>query len=832
MHFNFYQSRYFIPAFLFKILPKSLRKTLSLTADLAIVVSLMLLLIDASFEEIASKNRLFGILFLGLGFRLFFFMLWAFLNDYSLGKHRSIYSLKETAERNAFDILNFEAFYFIYRSKENNLVFNFLNSDFTKTCLLRAGVLIGEFLDFLKNYGKSEDTTLDEIVENALAKALLTKRHFVNLSDICISLFEKDQKFQKFLFDRKIKEAEWLAIVSWTELVFKQTKNNRAWWRKENLLKIPALTRNLAYGLTFELEKYSSDLTRRVGFVRKHSHFFGRKKEISNLETILLKSSQTNALLVGEAGVGKETILLGLAKLISEGKVAPALKNKRLLKFNFSALLANSRGAFEFEKNMYKVLNQAENAANIILVMDDLPEFLEAAKDNFQISLAKILEPYLESFNIQFIAASDKESFIKTKQISSSLMKLFEIIYVEEPDEESLEKIIEDTALHLETRYKIFVIYPAIKEIVNSSKHYLTEGSLPERAIDLLEEVVSQKEAARTGAVKMILAEDVLNAVKQKTGIPLGELKTEEREMFLNLEAKFHERIVNQEEAVSSLSQSLRRSRLQIQNPNRPIGSFLFLGPTGVGKTETAKTLAEIYFGAEEKMIRFDMSEYSREDGVAKLIGSVETETKGILSEVIQEKPYSLLLLDEFEKAHLKVGNLFLQIFEEGFFTTGLGKKINLRNTIIIATSNAGSSLIWETVKQGIDAAGLKQKVIDKIRLEGFFSPELLNRFDAIVVFRPLDKEHLKEIARLLFKNLLKRLEAEHDIFFLLDESVIDYAAEAGYDPVFGARPMRRLIQDKIENLIAKKMISGEIKRGMKIKIEIVKNEPALSILP
>ncbi len=316
----------------------------------------------------------------------------------------------------------------------------------------------------------------------------------------------------------------------------------------------------------------------------------------------------------------------------------------------------------------------------------------------------------------------------------------------------------------------------------------------------------------------IITPDDISALVSLKTKMPLGALLPEEKEKLLHLEEILHQRVVDQEEAISAISAAVRRVRTGLQETKKPLGSFLFLGPTGVGKTETAKALAEIYFGNEEAMLRFDMSEYQNENGLERLIGSFEKNEPGLLASKLRERPYGLLLLDEFEKCHPKVMDLFLQILDEGFFTDAFGKKVFTRNNIIIATSNAASQLIWEMGKKGVDPSALKEAVIDSIQKAGTFKAELLNRFDAIIIFRHLSRENLKTIAKLMLEKLRKRLLAQKEIDLVINDVLLDKVAEIGYDPVFGARPMQRAITDRVEKKIAEWIIAGKVDRGSKIE--------------
>jgi ATP-dependent Clp protease ATP-binding subunit ClpC len=765
-----------------------------------------------------SIDLMLGIFFLSVSLKLFLFMIKAFMADFTLERHKNFYVFQKQFKKNAADILNFETFLFIFKSlrfknfekaKSSDLIFNLLKSDLVREVFLRLAVTKKDFDNFLKNYDKKQSTSLKEILEESLKSAAAERKNTITLFYLLSALFEKDIQFKKFLFEQNVKKEELFESFLWMSRIFNEKKSNKAWWSKENLFRIPGIAADWAYGSTPHLDKYSYSIGQKSKTIQWHTHLFGRKKEIQMLERILSKNRQKNAILVGEPGTGKETLLIGFAKSIRDAKKL-SLKQKHLIQFNWEPFIADTSTGERFEKRLIVILNEVVSAGNIILIIDNFPEFLASAERNLKVNAEKILELYLASPKMQIIAISDEESFKREMEFSASLMKFFEPVRVKEPAEKDLEKILEDVSLHFEKRWKIIVTYKSIKEIINSSQKYITQGSLPERAIDLLEEVVAFKGGG------FILAEDVLKIVKEKTNIPLGKLSEGERGIFLNLAEVIHQRVVNQDEAVRYVANSLKRSRANIQSSKRPIGSFLFLGPTGVGKTETAKAVSEAYFG-KNNVMRLDMSEYSGENALMRLIGSFEKNIPGELASFMRKNPYSLLLLDEFEKANNKVGNLFLQILEDGFFTDAFGKKINMRNIIIIATSNAGSNLIWELTKKGIDPSSIKERVIDNVRKKGFFKPELLNRFDAIVIYHPLSHDNLKKIASLMLLKLQKRLQ-EKDIFLAVDSNLIEAVVKWGYNPLFGARPMRRAIQDKIENVIAEKIIKGEITRGSKIK--------------
>jgi ATP-dependent Clp protease ATP-binding subunit ClpC len=393
-------------------------------------------------------------------------------------------------------------------------------------------------------------------------------------------------------------------------------------------------------------------------------------------------------------------------------------------------------------------------------------------------------------------------------------LSAFEKIEVKEISEEETLKILEDRALRLEAKYKVFFTFPAIKGIVSLCSKYLPAIPFPEKAIDVIDELAV---LASQRKEKVVLLKDVEEVIERKAKVPIGEIKEAERRKLLKLEELIHQRIIDQEEAIKEISEALRRARAEITVRRGPIGSFLFLGPTGVGKTETAKALAEIYFGSEEKMIRLDMSEFQNLSDIPRLLGGPGEE--GLLTTPVRERPFSLLLLDEFEKAHPKILNLFLQVFDEGHLTDGMGRKVSFKNTIIIATSNAGAEIIWEKLKQTQKLEIIKEDLLSYLIQNRIFAPELLNRFDGVIVFKPLTKENLLKIAELLLKKIQKQLK-EKDIDFVITEPLKEKIVELSYDPKFGAREMQRVIQEKVGNVLAREILMGGIKRGMRIEID------------
>jgi ATP-dependent Clp protease ATP-binding subunit ClpC len=679
--------------------------------------------------------------------------------------------------------------------------------------LLRLGINPEEYLSVIKEV-KPEEYLPQETFLEYLEKEIGSNRD-ITFAELAASVFEFHPTVNSFFATRGIGKEVIKRTAEWIEEAFSRSDLRERWWSKEFLGRIPGIGKDWAYGKPFLLEKFAYDLSTEA--LKAEEELVGKEREIELLEAALLKGTGANAVIVGEPGAGKNTVLLGLVRMILRGTIFPQLEHWRVYKLHGAAIIASGKTKGEVENLLLGLLNESVKAGNIIFVIDEFPEFIESL-EKLGVNAVEVFGPYLKSPAIHILAMADTISFRRILEGNEGLMKYFERVNIAEPDYENLIEILKNLVPEIEAsvRHKTVITYPALQKTSEGAINYLVEGALPKRAVDLLSEVA---EEALRKEVPLVTPELVMEVIGRKTKMPLGEISGTEQEKLLKLEELLHRRVIDQEEAIRGITDAIKRARAGVRNPKRPIGSFLFLGPTGVGKTETSKALAEVYFGNEEQMSRFDMTEYQDEDALSKLIGSFEKNEPGILTSRMKASPYSVVLLDEFEKSHLKVKNLFLQILDEGFFSDYMGERVNMRNTIIIATSNAGSGLIWDLTEKGVDVTEMERQIIAYVQKEKILSPELLNRFDAIIIFRPLTGEMLKEIAKIMLERLVKRLKSQNMILKITDE-LIEAVAQCGYDPAFGARPMQRFIQDNIEKVIAEKIIKGEIKPGSEFSID------------
>lgn len=640
------------------------------------------------------------------------------------------------------------------------------------------------------------------------------------------------------------------------------------------------------------LEQYCTDLTAQAEEGRLDP-VLGREQEMYRLMQILSRRTKNNPCLVGEPGVGKTAVVEGLAQRLASGVVPEKMKDKRIYTLDLPGLIAGSKYRGEFEERMKGLISEVKANGNIILFLDEIHTMIGAGGAEGAIDASSILKPSLARGEMQLIGATTITEYRKYIEKDAALERRFQPVTVEEPSKEQCVQILRGLRGKYESHHRVAVSDKALEAAVQMSQRYITDRNLPDKAIDVmdeacskvslkgykvpdnltaLEETVKELSAQKEEAIKrgdfteasmiqkeQAQAEEKLDSVKKRfrkrtasskpevteddiaevvsawTKVPVQKLAESDADRLKKLESVLHKRVIGQEEAVSAVSRAVRRGRVGLKDPRRPIGSFLFLGPTGVGKTELSKALAEALFGSEESMIRVDMSEYMEKHSVAKMIGSppgyVGHEEGGQLSDQVRTHPYSVVLFDEIEKAHPDVFNILLQVLDDGHITDSQGRKVDFSNTVIIMTSNAGAKAIIDPKKLGFaakeDPAGdyrrMKQNVMDEVKM--IFRPEFLNRIDEIIVFHALDKTHMKKIVTLMCRDLTKRLADQMDIQLTLRESAKALIVEKGTDAKYGARPLRRALQTELEDKLAEAILNGEIKPGDRVEAGSAKKE-------
>lgn len=740
------------------------------------------------------------------------------------------------AEYNLAEFLSFEVARTVYKSlrfaksrkltKINSSVLTYfilkdnpeLDFIFSRLTLNLKGVkrIFREHLKILKKADKFEEVYSDDF-KGAILKSFEVaqkKGHFrIEAGDLLSALAENDLALKRILIDLKIKAEDIENLTWWSESLRKEAAKKRKFWEWENLIRWGSLGKNWASGYTVTLDKFSTDLSK-LARVGGFPEIIGHEKEIRNLERILSRREANNALLVGEPGVGRKSITSAFAQKSVLGELLPEVNHKRVVQLDLSMVATRSESLEEAELVLERIFQEVVKAGNVILVIDEFHNYLGGPARAGIVDISGVISKYLHLPRFQIIALTTFAGLHKYIEQNPSVLALLGKVEVSEISERETLMILEKLALSLEQKHKRLISYPALRDIINFSAKYIQDIPFPKKAMDLLDEVMIYVSSIRS---KIVEPKHVAKIFSEKTEVPVGEVEAKEKKVLLNLEKLIHKRIINQEEAVKEVSSALRRARAEITIRKGPMGTFLFLGPTGVGKTETAKALAEIYFGSEKRMIRLDMSEFQAIEDIPRLIGKPGQE--GLLTTKVREDPFSMLLLDEFEKAHSNILNLFLQVFDEGELTDGLGRKVDFKNTIIIATSNAGYLVILEALKKKTPFSEIKDKLFDYLFKNRIFRPELINRFDAAIIFKSLTKENLLKIAGLLLSKSRKNLKKK-DIDFVITSELEKKIVELGYNPTFGAREMRRVIQDKVENVLAEALLREDLKGGDKVKID------------
>ena len=705
------------------------------------------------------------------------------------------------------------------------------------------------------------------IIENSRRESKRMGQNYVGTEHILLSLMrEIDSVAVRILIDANIDPqrifADLLKLLSEDSPVSPFRENDEM---NEKNSDTPTLNQ---YG------KYLTTLAKEG----KLDPVIGRDAEITRIIEILSRRTKNNPVLIGEPGVGKTAVVEGLAQMIVDSKVPEVLKNKKVVSLDMSAMIAGAKYRGDFEERLKKSLNEIQQNGNIILFIDELHTIIGAGSAEGAMDAANILKPLLSRGEVQIIGATTLSEYRKYIEKDSALERRFQSVIVDEPSTEDTINILKGLKDKYEAHHKVKISEDAIEAAVNLSKRYINDRFLPDKAIDLIDEACSkiklksvtmpekvtklEKEIKKVNKDKeeaiiaqsfedaakfrdkekelkkkleeeknkwkkseqkneaLVTSEDICDVISSWTKIPVSKLTKKESEKLKELDTKLKERVIGQDEAVEALARAIKRARVGLKDEKRPIGSFIFLGPTGVGKTELTKALAENLFGDENSMIRFDMSEFMEPHSVSKLIGSppgyVGYDEGGQLTEQVRRKPYSIILFDEIEKAHPDVFNILLQILEDGRLTDSNGRTVSFKNTVIIMTSNIGARSITENKTIGFmsktdatkDYEKTKNEVMDELKRA--FRPEFLNRLDDIVVFKKLSEESVEKITRLMLKDFEKLVENKN-IKISIDESLVKFIAKTGFDTVYGARPLRRAIQSNVEDKFAEKMLDGEI---------------------
>ena len=643
------------------------------------------------------------------------------------------------------------------------------------------------------------------------------------------------------------------------------------------------------------LDALARDLTK-LAREKRLDPVVGRQKEVRRLIQILSRRTKNNPVLVGEPGVGKTAIAEGLAQKIVDHEVPKDMQKKRLMMLDMGALVAGTKYRGEFEDRMKKIIEEIYQDGQVILFIDELHTLIGAGGAEGAIDASNILKPALARGELQTIGATTLDEYQKYIEKDSALERRFAKVQVDEPTPDETEEILKGLRPRYEEHHGVKITDEAIRAAVQLSVRYINSRQLPDKAIDLMDEssakvrldaadTVSQtvilqqalatlsdeketairsqnfetaanlrvkekdlherlakaayKESEETDQYKdEVSAEDIASVVSQWTGVPLQQLEKKESERLLELEAIIHERVVGQDEAVKAVSRAIRRARSGLKDPHRPIGSFMFLGPTGVGKTELAKALAEAMFGSEDSLIRVDMSEYMEKYSTSRLIGSppgyVGYDEGGQLTEKVRSKPYAVILLDEVEKAHPDVFNILLQVLDDGYLTDSKGRNVDFRNTIVIMTSNIGATELREEKNVGFTAVdatqnyeAMQKRILEELKKS--FRPEFLNRIDETVVFRSLDKEEIHEIVKIMSHTIVKRMD-EQDVHLKITPAAVDVIGKDGFDPEYGARPIRRALQKEVEDRLSEALLSGQVKLGDRVTIGASKGKITLNV--
>ncbi len=645
------------------------------------------------------------------------------------------------------------------------------------------------------------------VASSAHKMSLKYKTRYVEVEHLFYGYLENIPKIDILLFTFGITLKDIESAVDW--VLYEQEEASRMYfWQTDYVLpKMGGIGKGMTGRVTPYLDSVSQDFTK-LANSKKQEHFIIHKAEIAKVAEIL-SSSKVNVLIIGEPGSGKTTIIKNMAAQILQGTEYKSLKFKRIVGLETGPLLAGVKTAGDLATKFKKIMDEVESSGDIILFLDEIHNIVASAGDgNIDTSSAySILEPYLSSNRIQFVGATNIENYRKYIEPNGSFSRLFHIVEIQQASKEDTLEVLKYVGKKLERSNGIVITLPALTRIIDLSAKLIQDRVFPDKGVDILSRTV----VSLSKGTKYLTSEDVAKEISNVTHVPVAALSEDESSKLLNIEDEMKKRVIGQEQAIVQIGSALKRARAGIRNESKPMASFLFVGTTGVGKTETAKTLARTYFGQEKAMIRIDMSEYQQLESMNRLIGTPDNKSKGILTEAVRTSPFSLILLDEIEKAHPNILLVFLQVLDDGRLTDASGRVIDFTNTIIIATSNVGTKAIQEVAQRNGEFTEMQTVAMKEVRDK--FAPEFLNRFNGIIVFRPLSLDSVQKIANLMLENVKKMAEAKSIKVFFKPE-LIQELIRRGYSTEWGARQLARVIENTVESYLAVKMISKELKMG------------------
>lgn len=663
---------------------------------------------------------------------------------------------------------------------------------------------------------------LQQILFQAYEEAYENHQEYVSVTELLVSCVKQSEALQEMLYDLEVDKNKLANVIEWARIRERLHRQYVKYTRAASHRSKKGMDKAMTALATPFLNNFSDDVTL-LAQLGNLDFCVSRDRETEELFRIV-EAGQENVLLVGPHGIGKRSIVEGLAERMIADDVPARLQDKRLVKLSISSLLSGTTPAGAIER-LIGIMNEIMRARNVILFIHNIHELIGvSAGEGSSLDVADTLAEHLKGGRFFTIATTTDEEYAQ-HIADSALANVFSKIDIKEMDENQAIQVVESRIGYIEYKNKVFFSYDAVEKAVKLSARFMHEAYLPGSALEIVSEAAAYTRSKK-GTDTLVTGEEVAKVVSEKTGIPATTVTSDESTKLLKLEEEMHKRVIGQVEAVDLVANALRRARVEIRSKQKPIANFLFLGPTGVGKTELAKTIAAVYFGGEERMVRLDMSEYQDKSSVYRLIGAPGEKGTGILTEAIRRSPFTLLLLDEVEKADRDILNLFLQVMDDGRLTDSTGRVVDFTNSIIIATSNAGTSYVQEQMRAGLSDEAIKERLLHG-ELKEYFRPEFLNRFDGIVLFKALKLDDIRQIAGLMLRRVASDLESK-GIELVVEDAALDFLAKVGFDPEFGARPMRRALQERVENKLAEMLLSRELQRRDKV---IIGEEGRMSVI-